>query len=121
MNHRNSTTAFPEQWMRHWSREWEDYQIYATTVQENVMMHSAEDGDEKRVEEASGQSGFSGGLKTLPAGMKTTLTREFDEKGVQLSGGEVQKVAIARLFAKKERIQIAILDEPSSALDPRAE
>ena len=40
---------------------------------------------------------------------------------VQLSGGEAQKVAIARLFAKKERMHIAILDEPSSALDPRTE
>ena len=51
----------------------------------------------------------------------TSLTREFAEDGVQLSGGEAQKVAIARLFAKKERMHIAILDEPSSALDPKAE
>lgn len=73
------------------------------------------------VEAALEQSGFSERLNTLPNGLLTSLTREFAEDGVQLSGGEAQKVAIARLFAKKERMHIAILDEPSSALDPKAE
>lgn len=99
----------------------QDYQIYASSVQENVMMHGFREGEEERAKSALAQSGFSERLKTLPEGLFTTLTREFDEKGVSLSGGEAQKVAIARLFAKKERMRIAILDEPSSALDPRAE
>lgn len=99
----------------------QDYQIYAASVQENVMMHGKIEGEEKQTEAALEQSGFLDRLKSLPEGLSTVLTREFDEKGVQLSGGEAQKVAIARLFAKKERMQIAILDEPSSALDPRAE
>ncbi|MDE6567084.1 MAG: ABC transporter ATP-binding protein/permease, partial [Lachnospiraceae bacterium] len=99
----------------------QDYQIYASTVQENVMMHGLQKGEAERAEAALEQSGFLDRLETLPAGLTTALTREFDENGVQLSGGEAQKVAIARLFAKKERMQIAILDEPSSALDPRAE
>ena len=73
------------------------------------------------VEAALDQSGFLERLNTLPNGLLTSLTREFAEDGVQLSGGEAQKVAIARLFAKKERMHIAILDEPSSALDPKAE
>ena len=47
------------------------------------------------------------------------LTREFDEKGTNLSGGEAQKVAIARVFAKP--FELIIMDEPSSALDPVAE
>lgn len=99
----------------------QDYQIYAASVQENVMMHGRIEGEEKQTEAALEQSGFLDRLKSLPEGLSTALTREFDEKGVQLSGGEAQKVAIARLFAKKERMQVAILDEPSSALDPRAE
>lgn len=99
----------------------QDYQIYASTVQENVMMHGLQEEEAERAEAALDQSGFLDRLETLPAGLTTALTREFDENGVQLSGGEAQKVAIARLFAKKERMQIAILDEPSSALDPRAE
>lgn len=98
----------------------QDYQIYAATVQENVMM-GEQPGEEDKIRAALEQSGFLERLKTLPAGLATVLTREFDEMGIQLSGGEAQKVAIARLFARKNRMQIAILDEPSSALDPRAE
>lgn len=120
----------------------QDYQIYATSVQENVMMQKKESSkemeqkavmqqgreqrgakqqEEKRAEEALEQSGFLERLRTLPKGLETILTREFADDGVQLSGGEAQKVAIARLFAKKEQMHIAILDEPSSALDPKAE
>lgn len=99
----------------------QDYQIYATSVEENVMMQKGRKRDRKRILLALEQSGFSKRLDTLPNGIKTSLTREFAEDGVNLSGGEAQKVAIARLFAKKERMHIAILDEPSSALDPKAE
>lgn len=55
----------------------------------------------------------------MPAGIHTQLTREFDQSGTQLSGGEQQKVAIARTFYKNA--DLMILDEPSSALDPDAE
>lgn len=99
----------------------QDYQLYAATVLENVMMNESSEKEADRACAALEKSGFQSRLKTLPAGLSTVLTREFDEKGVQLSGGEAQKVAIARLFAKKERLRIAVLDEPSSALDPQAE
>lgn len=99
----------------------QDYQIYATSVQNNVMMHKWDEKEQERVKAALEQSGFWDRLNTLPNGLMTSLTREFADNGVQLSGGEAQKVAIARLFAKKERMHIAILDEPSSALDPKAE
>ncbi len=99
----------------------QDYQLYAATVQENVMMQQPKPEDRNRVMEALDQSGFLERLQTLPSGLDTSLTREFAEDGVQLSGGEAQKVAIARLFAKKDRMHIAVLDEPSSALDPKAE
>lgn len=99
----------------------QDYQLYAATIQENVLMQHPETGDQARILEALEQSGFRERLQTLPSGLDTSLTREFAEDGVQLSGGEAQKVAIARLFAKQDRMHIAILDEPSSALDPRAE
>lgn len=115
---RNFTT---EEYRNIFGSVFQDYQIYASSVQENVMMHGLKEEEKKQAEAALEQSGFSDRLKTLPDGLATALTREFNEKGVQLSGGEAQKVAIARLFAKKEQMQIAILDEPSSALDPRAE
>ena len=55
----------------------------------------------------------------LPNKENSLLTKEFDSEGVLLSGGETQKVTIARLFARN--FDVAILDEPSSALDPVAE
>ena len=58
-------------------------------------------------------------VEKLSEGQKTVLTREFDEKGTGLSGGEQQKIGAARMFAKN--FDLAILDEPSSALDPIAE
>ena len=55
----------------------------------------------------------------MPQGIDTVLTREFDDKGIVLSGGEAQKVVLARVFASNS--PYIILDEPSSALDPVAE
>ena len=58
-------------------------------------------------------------VQSLPRKENTTLTREFDDDGAVLSGGEYQKIAVARVFARP--CEIVILDEPSSALDPIAE
>lgn len=102
----------------------QDYQIYASSIAENVLMDYEEDMSEEtkeRVESALKKAGFAGRLSSLDGGIDTPLTREFEEDGIQLSGGEAQKVAISRMFAKKEKMAIAILDEPSSALDPKAE
>ncbi len=57
--------------------------------------------------------------KEMPKGLDTPLTTEFEEDGMNLSGGESQKLAIARVFYQKAGLMI--LDEPSSALDPIAE
>lgn len=56
----------------------------------------------------------------LPGKYETFLTKQFDEEGVEFSGGEQQKIALARTYCKT-RALITILDEPTSALDPRAE
>ena len=58
-------------------------------------------------------------FNTLPDGLQTQLTREFDEHGVTLSGGQAQALVTARAFYANA--DILILDEPSSALDPIAE
>lgn len=97
----------------------QDYRIFASTIADNVKMETAEEGDRVEIEKALFQSGFAKRLESLPRGIQTQLTREFDDEGVNLSGGEAQKVAIARTFYKY--CPVIILDEPSSALDPISE
>lgn len=97
----------------------QDYKVFAGTIAENVEMNFADDGRRSEIENALIKSGFSDKLKKLEKGIDTPLTREFSEGGVNLSGGEEQKIAIARIFAKN--CSCVILDEPSSALDPISE
>lgn len=97
----------------------QDYQLLAATIAENVKMDCVEPADEAAVRDALEKSGFREKLAALERGTETMVSREFDKKGVQLSGGEGQKVAIARVFPRDCRI--VILDEPSSALDPISE
>lgn len=97
----------------------QDYRVFAMTVAENVMVDEINENNIEAARKALKQSGVYDKIQTLPDAENTLLTREFDDKGALLSGGETQKVTIARMFAKK--FDIAILDEPSSALDPIAE
>lgn len=97
----------------------QDYQMLSLSVAENVMMGSVKEGDKKKVANALKSSGVYEKVRSLKNGMDTTLTREFDKEGAVLSGGEAQKVAIARVYARD--CDFVILDEPSSALDPVAE
>lgn len=96
------------------SAVFQDFQLFSCSVGENVAL--SENPDEKRVQEALSHSGFN---KKLKNGTKSELLREFDDEGVMLSGGESQKVAIARAFYKN--CPYVILDEPSANLDPVAE
>ena len=77
------------------------------------------DADEETVLSALHAASFDDKLKQLPNGIHTQLTTEFSKEGVGLSGGESQKIAIARVFARP--YELIIMDEPSSALDPIAE
>ncbi len=92
----------------------QDFCIFGATVGENVAL--SKDFDEKRVLEALGKAGFK---KELPDGVNTVLLREFSDDGMMLSGGEQQKLAIARAFYKN--CPYIILDEPSANLDPVSE
>lgn len=92
----------------------QDFQIFSASVGENVALST--DYDEDRVWKALKSAGFD---KDLPQGLRTILLREFDEDGLMLSGGEQQKIAIARAFYKN--CPYVILDEPSANLDPISE
>lgn len=97
----------------------QDYKTFALSVNENIMCRNCSKEDKLTAEKALKQSGVYDKIQTLKNGADTVLTREFDENGAGLSGGEAQKTAVARMFASD--FDVAILDEPSSALDPIAE
>ena len=103
----------------------QDYSTFALSVAENILTRpmrkdpEGEAADRALVENALRQSGAYDRVMKMPHGMDTMLTREFDDKGEVLSGGEAQKIALSRVFASDA--PVVILDEPTSALDPVAE
>lgn len=108
-----------EEYRRKIGTVFQDFKIFAASVKENVLLDFAENGTDEAVKSAIEKSGFRERLETLSGGLETNLTTEFEEDGVNLSGGEGQKLAVARVFYKDANL--IILDEPSSALDPIAE
>lgn len=96
----------------------QDFQIYAASIRQNVVMDVTR-GKETPILEAISKSGFHERFQRMPEGLETQLTYEFTDKGTELSGGEEQKLAIARTLYKDSNLML--LDEPSSALDPIAE
>ena len=108
----------------------QDFQIYGATLAENVKTDRVTQEDGDRVMDALLRADLGGKLEKLPRGIETELTKEFSDEGTSLSGGEAQKVAISRMFfggyfgedgQRVAAVPVAILDEPSSALDPIAE
>ena len=97
----------------------QDHQMLSLSVMENVLMRKAKPEDEEQVVNALKLAGVYDKVQTLPQGIHSILTREFAEDGQVLSGGEYQKIVVARAFVKN--CPIKIFDEPSSALDPIAE
>lgn len=95
----------------------QDFKLFSFTLGENVAVGSNYDDDE--VVSALNQSGFGERLTTMPDGIKTSLYKDFDKNGVEVSGGEAQKIALARALYKNA--PFIILDEPTAALDPIAE
>ncbi|MGN0660898.1 MAG: ABC transporter ATP-binding protein [Oscillospiraceae bacterium] len=108
-----------EEYRRKIGTVFQDFKIFAATVRENVLLDFPESGQEEKILDALTKSGFSERLHSLENGLEANLTTEFEEDGVNLSGGEGQKLAISRVFYKNANL--IILDEPSSALDPIAE
>jgi ATP-binding cassette subfamily B protein len=97
----------------------QDFKMFSLSVKDNVLLRPSVDGDDQRVKDALVESGAYGRVERMEKGIDTILTREFDDKGENLSVGEQQKLSLARVFA--DRTPFVLLDEPSSALDPIAE
>jgi ABC-type multidrug transport system fused ATPase/permease subunit len=98
----------------------QDYTNYAFTIRDNITLSDLNHkDDEDKIIEACHKSGVSNIAEKFEDGFDTYLTREFEENGKELSGGEWQKIALARTFFRNGRI--IILDEPSASLDPESE
>lgn len=95
----------------------QDFKLFPFTVRENIQLSTK--GDAERLADSIEESGLLSKIDSLPDGVHTMVFKEFDEKGIEFSGGEGQKMAIARAIYKNA--PIVILDEPTSALDPIAE
>lgn len=97
----------------------QDFSIMGMTIKENVLMGRRYEKEDELVERSLKRAGIYEKVQSLPKGIHTMMTKEFEEDGAVLSGGESQKLAVARTFAKDSPVKI--FDEPSSALDPLAE
>lgn len=106
-----------EDYMELFSVVFQDFQLLAGALGSNVA--GSKEYDRERAEKALSDAGFTERLASMEKGLDTSIYREFDENGIEPSGGEAQKIAIARALYKNA--PFLILDEPTAALDPIAE
>lgn len=119
VNNRNIKEYHLEEYRNLFAAAFQDYKIFAFSVADNILMEREVDDPEKVVKEALTRAGVYDKIRSLPKGIHTVLTKEFEEDGAVLSGGEYQKVVVARALANPAPVKV--FDEPSSALDPIAE
>lgn len=108
----------PVDYFRIFSVFFQDYMKYGFSLKDNIIMANREF-DGKRFDEIISEAQLEDIIERLPNREETYLSREFDEKGVELSGGQYNRIAIARAMAKDA--PIVLFDEPNAALDAKAE
>lgn len=119
LNGVDSSQFSREELYRYFSVAFQELQLLAVSVAENVSCLPVDETDEKRVEQCLKQAGLWERVRGMKEGIRTEMTRELNEEGVMLSGGEQQKLMIARCLYKDSPVMI--LDEPTAALDAIAE
>lgn len=106
-----------DEYMSLFSVVFQDFRLFSFSLGQNVSASVSYDGD--KVRECLKKAGFGARLQSMPNGIETFLYKDFDADGVELSGGEAQKIALARALCKDAPFMI--LDEPTAALDPPSE
>jgi len=95
----------------------QDFKLFSFDVAENIALNVKL--DDEKMNSIIDRSDLRSKIDSLENGIHTFINREFDKSGVEFSGGEAQKLALARAYYKQ--CPIVILDEPTSALDPKSE
>jgi ATP-binding cassette subfamily B protein len=116
---KTSTRWSLEEWYQMFSVVFQDTGVLPATILENVAACAPEEADRKRVRECLDQAGLLEKVESLPHGMDTYVQKEIFREGVNLSGGETQKLLLARAIYREA--PILVLDEPTAALDAIAE
>ena len=106
-----------EEYMALFSVVFQDSKLFSFSLAENVAADTEYDAE--RVESCVRRAGLSERLDTMENGIETCLYKDFDDKGVEISGGEMQKLCLARAIYKGS--PFIVLDEPTAALDPISE
>lgn len=106
-----------DEYCRLFSVVFQDYMLFSFPLGENVAVDG--EYETEKVEQCLVDADFGERLKTLDKGVDTYLYKDYDDNGVEISGGEAQKIAIARAIYKDA--PFILLDEPTAALDPLAE
>lgn len=112
-------TVNPKERYKRVAMIFQDLEVFAASVEENISLKPSEDRDKERLEKVIREAGLGKDIEQLPHGLDTQLTSYLDPKGVELSGGQTQRLMLARALYKSG--DLLILDEPTSALDPLAE
>lgn len=107
-----------DQYMKLFSTVFQDFVLFSMSLKENITLNGDNQIENEGIESVLKSCGYDK-FEKLPKGVETQVHKNFDKEGIEPSGGEAQKIAIAR--AKYKNGEVVILDEPTSALDPRAE
>lgn len=108
-----------DKYMAIFSAVFQDYKLFSFSIRDNIVLNDDANVSDEKVNQLLRKVGLYQKISRLPKGIDTNIYKEFDESGIEPSGGEAQKIAIARAIARDSKI--VILDEPLSALDPKAE